>query len=185
MGELVLERWGPDDAERLLEAVSVSIEHLCPWMPWAVGYDRDADERFLAGSARGWLAGERFEYGISDGDGALLGGVGMLARIDPGGLELGYWLHVEHTGRGIATRVAAALTGAALRLGAVTHVEIHHDEANRASGAIPERLGFQRLGVWDQQPQAPAETGREVRWRMRAEELRGSPAATLLEGSRR
>jgi RimJ/RimL family protein N-acetyltransferase len=33
---LVLRCWDPRDAQRLKEAVDSSVEHLRPWMPWAV-----------------------------------------------------------------------------------------------------------------------------------------------------
>jgi hypothetical protein len=47
-------------------------------------------------------------------------------------------------------------------------IEIHHDEANPANGAIARRLGFtevDRVRVPDG-PQAPGETGVQVRWRL-------------------
>jgi ribosomal-protein-serine acetyltransferase len=72
-------------------------------------------------------------------------------------------------------------TGAAFALGAVDRVEIHHDEANRASGGIPAVLGFRCVGTFPRAPAgAPAETGREVRWRMHASEFQASAAAALL-----
>jgi len=90
-----------------------------------------------------------------------------MGRIGPGGLEIGYWVHAAHVRRGIATLAAGALTDAALRLGGVDHVEIHHDEANLASGAVPARLGFRDLGVFRGEPNpAPGGTGRDIRWRM-------------------
>jgi ribosomal-protein-serine acetyltransferase len=171
IGELVLDRWRPDDLDALYVAVSSTLEHLQPWMGWAAHHDRESTARFLAESEEGWKRGERFEYAIRDQRGSVLGSAGLLARIDPGGLEIGYWVHAAHTRQGIATRAVAALTEAALALSWVTHVEIHHDEANTASRAIPSLLGFRLLGTYTREPAAPAETGREVRWRLDASEL--------------
>ena len=167
-----------------MRAAAASREHLRRWMAWASHSDLATHRRFLADSDEGWRRGTRFEYAIRDRDAQLLGGVGLMQRIGPGGLELGYWVHAEHTHRGVASRAAAALTEAALALRAITHVEVHHDEANVASGAVPARLGFSRLGVWPAPAQAPADSGREVRWRMDARDFPASEASALLERSR-
>ena len=184
IGELTLERWRHRDAEQLTRAAAASREHLRRWMAWASHSDLATHRRFLADSDEGWRRGARFEYAIRDRDAQLLGGVGLMERIGPGGLELGYWVHAEHTRRGVASRAAAALTEAALALRAITHVEVHHDEANVASGAVPARLGFRKLGVWPVLAQAPADSGREVRWRIDARDFPASEASALLERSR-
>lgn len=166
-----LDRWRPDDLDALFVAVSSTLEHLRPWMGWAAHHDRESTARFLAESDDGWKCGERFEYAIRDQRDSVLGSAGLLARIDPGGLEIGYWVHAACTRQGIATRAAAALTEAALTLSWVTHVEIHHDEANTASRVIPSHLGFRIIGTYPKEPTAPAEKGREVRWRLDSNEL--------------
>ncbi len=184
VGELVFERWTQRDLEPLSTARSESEEHLVPWMSWASQRERSSIAGVLTDSAEGWESGERFEYAIRNRRRELCGGVGLVARIGAGGLEIGYWVHAAHVRQGIATLAAAALADAAFRLTAVDHVEIHHDEANLASGAVPVRLGFRKLGVFPEMPKAPAETGREVRWRMEAGEFAGSGAGVLLEGAR-
>jgi hypothetical protein len=83
-----------------------------------------------------------------------------------------------------AWRAAAALTELALSLASVDHVEIHHDEANIASSAIPSRLGFRNLGIFQGRSEAPADVGRDVRWRIDADEFATSPAKLLLESAR-
>ena len=63
---------------------------------------------------------------------------------------------------------AAALVQAGRDLPGTDHIEIHHDEANSASGAIAHRLVFtevERVRVPDG-PEAPGETGVQVRWRL-------------------
>jgi RimJ/RimL family protein N-acetyltransferase len=183
IGELVLDRWRPDDLDALYAAVSSTLEHLRPWMSWAAHHDRESTAQFLAESEEGWKRGERFEYAIRDQRDSMLGSAGLLARIGPGGLEIGYWVHAAHTRQGIATRAVAALTEAALALSWVTHVGIHHDEANTASSAIPSRLGFRIVGTYHQEPVAPAEKGREVRWRLDASELAASAVQDWRSGT--
>ena len=51
-----------------------------------------------------------YEYGVFLADGSVVGGCGLHRRIGPSALEIGYWVHVAHTRRGIATAAAGALT---------------------------------------------------------------------------
>jgi ribosomal-protein-serine acetyltransferase len=188
IGGVVLERWSLDDLDSLFVAISANLEHLRPWMPWVANHGRESVAEFLAESNAGWERGARFEYAIrdaaADADAAVLGSAGLMGRIGPGGLEIGYWVDARHTRRGIAMLTAAALSEMALGLSTVDRVEIHHDEANLASGAIPARLGFSKLGTFPHQPTAPGELGRDIHWRLEAERFAASSARTLLEGAR-
>ncbi|MGE5133527.1 MAG: GNAT family N-acetyltransferase [Gemmatimonadota bacterium] len=165
-GQVSLRRWRPDDAAALLAAVTESQEHLRPWMPWAEGYDAGRAAEYLRDCETQWASGSAFTYAITVGD-QLVGSAGLHNRIGEGGLEIGYWVHAGWTGRGIATDATAALTDAALALPGVGRVEIYHDAANVASGRIPAKLGYARLGerpprdLW---PAAPAESGTDVVW---------------------
>jgi ribosomal-protein-serine acetyltransferase len=142
--ELVVRPWREDDAPALAAAVALSYEHLRPWAPWAVDVV-DADRQ------RAWIR----EISASPGDrtyGAwlddrLAGGCGLHARIGRGGLEIGYWTHVDFTRRGIATEMARRMCAIAFADPAIDHVEIHHDPANVGSARIPARLGFAPAGV--------------------------------------
>lgn len=184
VGALRLVRWRWADLQQLHEAVASSIEHLRPWMTWATHVDLDARARFLNESEEGWERAERFEYSMRDPAGAVLGSIGMMRRIAPGGLEIGYWVHAAHTRKGLATLAAAATTESALALVGVDHVEIRHDRANVASGRVPARLGFRRLGAYPREPAAPSESGVDVRWQMTEPSFPGSPAAALLQSAR-
>jgi RimJ/RimL family protein N-acetyltransferase len=71
-------------------------------------------------------------------------------------------VHVDFTGRGYATACTRALTQAGLALSDVVRVEIHTDEANAISAAIPRGLGYQLDRVDEVgPPEAPAHSGRE------------------------
>ncbi len=185
LGAITLERWRGEDVDELHRAVSSSIEHLLPWMPWARERDRDARARFLEESERGWAAGERFEYAIRDARANLIGGVGLMSRVGPRALEIGYWVHAAHTRRGVATLAAAAATEAGLALAEVDRVEIHHDDGNVVSGRVPARLGFSRTATVPRKPTAPGEVGIEVRWRLHESDFQTSAAAALLDSVRR
>ncbi|MFH8369823.1 GNAT family N-acetyltransferase [Streptomyces sp. NPDC018031] len=55
-----------------------------------------------------------------------------------------------------------------LGLPGIDRIEIRHDAANRASAAIPRRLGFTEVGRVrvSAQPLAPGEVGIDVTWRL-------------------
>ncbi len=180
LGAITLSRWRASDLESLFAAVAASLDHLRPWLAFAAEHSRDSVARFLTESDAGWERGERFRYAIRDTGAALAGSAALMARIGPGGLEIGYWVGARHLRRGIATLAAAALTEQGLALAGIDRIEIHHDEANLASAAVPARLGFRRLGAFAAEPKAPADIGRDVRWRLDAGDFPASPARALL-----
>ncbi|HSD79279.1 MAG TPA: GNAT family N-acetyltransferase [Solirubrobacteraceae bacterium] len=164
--DLVVRSWTEADAPALARAVDESLEHLRPWMPWAqepAGVDvrRAWIRDQLAAEAAG---GDR-AYGLFVGD-LVVGGCGLHARIGPGGLELGYWVHPAYTGRGLATRAGRFAVRQAFAQPGVDRVEIHHDVANAASGRVAAALGFAAVGELRRAPEAPAETGVMRVWRL-------------------
>lgn len=168
VGDLVLRRWRRSDARALDAAVAANLDHLRPWMPWAALEPiSHADRQALLGRwERAWETGDELNYGLFVARRAV-GSCGLMRRIGPGGLEIGYWVDKEHQGRGYATRAAAALTDVAFGLPGVDHVEIHHDVANVRSGAVPRRLGFTVVGDEPREVVTPGEAGTARIWRMR------------------
>ena len=164
-----LRRWRRADLDASLRTVAESLEHLKPWMAWAVdGYGVAEAAAYLDRCEAEWESGAAYNYAVLGPDAALVGSCGLMARIGPGGLEIGYWLHPRYTGQGIITRAAAALTAEAFRIGA-DRVEITHDVANERSGAVPRRLGFTEVERRPaQEALAPAQTGTMVVWRATA-----------------
>lgn len=163
---LVVRRWRLDDVPALHEAVIESLDHLRPWMPWAVREPIGLSERLQLVDrwTRLWDTGDRM-CGMFVDD-RVVGGCGLHPRIGPGGQEIGYWVRVGHTGRGYATTAARALTDMAFAMPGVTRVEIHHDVANVASGRIPAKLGFTHVHDISHPVEAPGETGVQAIWRI-------------------
>lgn len=163
---LVLRRWRPEDLQARFEAINASYEHLHAWMDWipeppTLEGQRAWDE--LRGE--GWPDKTGCPYGIFDAaDGGVLGSMGVHDRIGPGGLEIGYWCHVAHTGKGVITRAARELTPILLDLDGIERVEIHCDEANTRSAAVPRRLGYRLDRIEDDGIHAPNESGRGMVW---------------------
>jgi ribosomal-protein-serine acetyltransferase len=143
-GPATLRRWRLGDLDAACEAVYASLGHLRPWMPWAAEFSRAGQAEFLVGSERDWEAGAAFNYAIVVDD-AIAGSAGLMARIGPAGLEIGYWVHQAYTRRGLATASSAALTDQAFALPGIERVQIVHDELNVTSGGIPRKLGFTEI----------------------------------------
>ena len=170
---LVLRRWTEADAETVEQIVTANIEHLRPYMPWIADeplpiekrreLERDWEDK--------WLAGGDVILGIYEDDVAV-GGTGLHRRIGPGGLEIGYWVHVDHLGKGIARRASEGLTSMAFTLPDIDRVEIRHDISNAYSRNVPTSLGFTLIGkdAPNRDTRAPAETGVDLVWRVTREE---------------
>lgn len=167
-GPVVLRRWGEGDAVELHKVINSCLPHLRPWMPWARdGYSLQAAQDFLASVVASWNEPTGYAYAIT-ADGAIIGSVGLQRGQHDGGMEIGYWLHPEHTGRGIVTASTRALIEQAFALDGVDHVEIWHDAANVASSRIPQRLGFCEVGrrVPPRDPPVEGMAGVDVVWRL-------------------
>lgn len=165
-GLLVLRRWRAEHVDALVAAVDASIDELRPWMPWAGGPVGPGEREFVRRSGLRFDEGTEFGFGLFDRrDGALLGGCGMHRRYGRHEVEVGYWVHSAHTGRGYATLAAGALTDAAFAyLPEVALAVIHCDVANPASARVAEKLGYLYAGDVDRVVLAPGQTGRGMVW---------------------
>jgi RimJ/RimL family protein N-acetyltransferase len=142
---LVIRCYDPPDAPLLKAAVDSSLDHLRAWMTWAEGDPQPVEEtvalvkRFRAE----FDSGENFSYGIFDeGEREVLGGIGLMPRVGPGGLEIGYWVRASATRRGIASTASAALTRVGFEICEADRIEIRIDPGNEASLGVPRKLGF-------------------------------------------
>ncbi|MCX5214908.1 GNAT family N-acetyltransferase [Kitasatospora sp. NBC_00240] len=174
---LTLRRFdGEADLPEFFRVIEESLEHLRAWMPWVAEHSRARTAEFLARRPERWASGEEYTYAIVL-DGAIVGVCALFRRGDTpaNGREIGYWLHPAATGRGLVTRAARAVVEQAFRLPGVDHVEIVHDLANHASGAVPARLGFSEHLRRPAERRAPAQTGENLIWRI-TRELPKTPA---------
>jgi ribosomal-protein-serine acetyltransferase len=180
---VVVRRWRPEDAQALLDAITESAEHLRPWMPWMAQEPMSLQQRIhqIERWDRDGGAGGDQVMGVFVDD-RVAGGTGLHHRIGPGGLEIGYWIHVGFARRGLATLVSALLTDAAFGLPAVERVQIRHDLANVASSGVPRKLGFTKVQEIPDGVEAPAEVGISCHWQI----TRGDwlPRAPLSAGLR-
>jgi RimJ/RimL family protein N-acetyltransferase len=135
----------PGDHVLQSRAISESLDHLLPWMPWALHEPRTEGERIeWLRTQRGHfdLGGDYFFGIFAKDESSILGGTGLHMRGDVDEREIGYWIHASHIGVGLATEVTAALLRVAFELEHLVCVEIKCHVANVRSKRIPERLGF-------------------------------------------
>jgi RimJ/RimL family protein N-acetyltransferase len=168
-----LRRIRATDAGAVAAAVGASLDHLRPWMPWATpdSADRRSQLARVAEADEMWESGISYIYSVVTAEqGTLVGEIGLHRRGSDATIEIGYWIAGSHARRGFGRSAAAAITAVALALPGVSRAEIHCDEANTASAAIPRRLGYRLDRIEERKPEAPGESGRLMIWvRERAE----------------
>jgi len=179
---LVVRCWDPSDASRVKESVDANLEHLRPWMPWAMEEPTDIATRiqWLRKSRGEFDLGVDFTYGIFDqAETMVIGGTGLHTRLGPQAREIGYWIRWDHTGQGLATEVAAALTRVAFVIDGVTRVEIRCDPRNTRSAAIPRKLGYQHEATLRRRVLGSDGQPRDAMiWTLLSDEYPDSPAAS-------
>lgn len=151
---LILRTAGSADAAALNRAVCESLEELRLYMPWAQTApslaQSEADCRRLQARflLREDLTFFMFERRTDGSEGELVGGTG-LHRMDwrARRFELGYWCRSSHTGLGLATEAARAVTGFAFESLQARRVEVRMDDANERSWRVAQRAGFAFEGV--------------------------------------
>lgn len=164
---MTLRRRCPADAAEMHRVVTEALAHLAPWMTWATDdYDLAAATANAVHTDHAWECRTAFAYAILL-SGAVVGAC-ELRPVRADAMELGYWLHPAHTGRGLATEAAGLLVAQAFALPGVRSVEIWHDAANTASSRVPKRLGFTEVArrTPPREPLTPGEVGVDVVWRL-------------------
>jgi RimJ/RimL family protein N-acetyltransferase/GNAT superfamily N-acetyltransferase len=168
---LLLRRWRKADAPQLKAAIDDNLAHLQRWMPWAMSEPSPIEviEQRLAGFEAQFDRGVEWLFAIRSREtDRVIGGTGLHPRIGPDGLEIGYWLAADATGKGYATEAADALTRVALRQPGVERVQIRCDPKNVLSAGIPRRLGYDNVLTIENEMFAPTGSLRDTMvWEIR------------------
>jgi RimJ/RimL family protein N-acetyltransferase len=180
---LVIRCWEPRDAPLLSAAVEASLEHLRDWMPWVAAEPKGPDARIedLRRFRGNFDLGVDMMYAVFDrSEARVLGGTGLHTRAGER-REIGYWVHADHVGRGIATEAAAALTRIAFEVERVRRLEIRCDPLNTRSSAIPAKLGFRHEATLRGDAVAADGGARDTMvWGLLADEYPESPSTTSI-----
>jgi ribosomal-protein-serine acetyltransferase len=145
------------DADELHALIESNRARLARWIQWAHEQTLQ-DTRAFIGRARAMeqdgsghsRAIVRSGSNSGSGSGHLAGVVGITVDRANRSAAIGYWLDEDSGGKGVMTAGVAAVVEDGFYRYRLVRVEIRADVRNRASRAIPERLGFQLEGVMRQ-----------------------------------
>jgi ribosomal-protein-serine acetyltransferase len=147
---LLLAPVDPADAAELWLAIDGSREHLRKWLPWVpFNADPSANHRFVDACAADWDQGRAARFVIRErASRTLLGIVGLEQCVHlHRSCELGYWLRVEATKRGLMTEAARACVDFAFHQLGAHRVRVAAATDNHRSLGVIGRLGFRFEGI--------------------------------------
>lgn len=156
----ILRSYQPGDGPKLCSSVTASYEHLKTYMSWAKPDQTEEESERLARQFRArWLLCEDFVIGIwSPDDTELWGGCGFHLR--EGGLEarnaeVGMWIHVDQSGRGLATAALKEMIDWSFSEWPWLRLSWRCAPANVASTRVAEKAGMTREGILKSQSLSP------------------------------
>jgi RimJ/RimL family protein N-acetyltransferase len=180
---LVLRCWSPEDAPELRQALDESDQHLRPWIPFMKDEPRSLAQtiEWARMHRSNFDSDQMYRYGVFHKDsGKLIGENMLLTRVGPGGLEVGYWTHVNSGGHGYATEASCAMIRVAFEIAGVERVEIHCAPENAASVSIPAKLGFMHeVNLKNRAPDTEGVMHDLMIWTLFREDYPGSPASEV------
>lgn len=138
------------DAEDLWEAVDASRWHLDRWLPWVpFNNTPDASLRYADACAADWDAGRAVRFAIRERrTRELYGVVGLDSCVHlHRSCELGYWLKLGATGKGLMTEAASCCIRFAFEEMGMHRIRCAAATDNHASLRVISRLGFRFEGI--------------------------------------
>jgi ribosomal-protein-serine acetyltransferase len=145
-GEYALRRFDERDAEALHALVERNRDELAKWLSWAQQPTASATREYIERTLSAEAEGRRVQRAIVCRD-ALVGDVGLFIELENATAAIGYWLDLDHRGRGVISAAVRELARHGFAQLALHRIEIRTDVLNAASRAVAERLGFQLDGV--------------------------------------
>ena len=88
---------------------------------------------------------------FSTGEAQLYGGITLRRSVEPGAMELDFWLQQSWTKQGFATEAVKAVAEVAFAQPKIERVRILCGAKNHAAGGVARRAGFREraAGEWD------------------------------------
>jgi ribosomal-protein-serine acetyltransferase len=138
------------DTDELHALIEKNRAHLAPWFSWAMTQTFDDTLAFIHSNERHVAAGEAFHSAVVCEN--CIAGVMSYMEVNwrHRRTVLGYWLDVDHQGRGLATSAVRLMIDHAFTVWELNRVEIRAAVENAKSRTIPERLGFDQEGILHQ-----------------------------------
>lgn len=111
-------------------------------------YPPGAALEFVQGARRRWEKGEGYTFvGQERSIGLIVVCAGLEMAPEHQHAELGYWVAMDHWGRGFATEAGGAVVQFAFELLGLHRVHAGYYSHNPASGRVLEKLGFRYEGM--------------------------------------
>lgn len=148
--KIVLRPWSFDDIDPMLAALEASGKELREFMVWAhAPFSRATQFQVIQNFLSQYWSGREYVFAAFGEDGSLLGGLGLHPRtaLNPRALEVGYWCHSAHAGKGIITQGVRMLIALAFDWFECDRLQVSHDETNPASRRVIEKCGFRYEGT--------------------------------------
>jgi RimJ/RimL family protein N-acetyltransferase len=138
------------DGDALWSAIEESREQLAKWQTWQHADKVPADCEARVGRIQDEFRARKQLYyaAVGTDDDRFLGWAG-LEHIDwrVPAFDIGYWLRVSATGKGLATEAVGLLVDLAFNRFLAKRLAIWVDNRNERSIALARRLGFRREGT--------------------------------------
>jgi ribosomal-protein-serine acetyltransferase len=134
------------DAEELHALIERNRGELAKWLSWAQEPNARDTRAYIARVHDSEQDGRRLQRAITCG-GSIVGDVGLFIERENATAAIGYWLDLEHRGRGVITAAVRELARHGFTELRLHRIEIRTDVLNLASRAVAERLGFQLDGI--------------------------------------
>ena len=161
---LEIQRLKPEHCLSLQRAMNKGSDHIAGYFAWA-----ENAQLWNTKSALFWIQVQLKEQLPSEHFVFLLGkdlvGMGSLRPFGhPRHVQMAYWVAKGYLHQGIGESIARTIESMALNHRPYQYVYINHDSNNRASGAIPQRLGYQLLDTFNTEVSAKLESGFWFSW---------------------
>lgn len=146
---LIIRCYQMEDAPMLSDAITRSLDHLRPWMPWAKSQPTpESTIKLLKLFHETFYLGQDYFFGIfNKTETELIGSTGLHTRIGAHAREIGYWINVAHTRQGYAKETVTALIKIGFTIEKLERIEIRCDPNNIISQKIPKALGFKNIAT--------------------------------------
>jgi len=144
---LLLRPFGPDDAPEL-QRLAGNIEIARGTLTIPHPYPDGAAEQWIAAHAGRFETTGDLQFAIVARDSwALAGSIGLHVNREHERGELGYWIGVEHWGRGYAAEAAQAVVDYGFRVAGLNRIFASHFVTNPASGRVLQKAGMRHEGT--------------------------------------
>ena len=146
--DTLLRVFAEEDAAALFALTDQNRSYLRQWLPWLDSTRTVADSMaFILDELARYHANRGFSCGIWY-RGQLVGNIGFHdINWRESKVEVGYWLSALFQSKGLMTNACRAMIDYAFNVLHLKQVDIRCATSNSRSRAIPQRLGFQEMGL--------------------------------------